>query len=161
RVRNLVLLAASGAPRGNEGSPPLAMKLMKNSLGRFLIKRMWSRKMAKDTLIDMVHDGSLVTDEEVDRMWEFSRYPGSMDAMFREFGMVWDDFIPEEIEKITTSTLLIWGEKDAICPVEMGFWYNSHLPNSTFIRLPEIGHNPQFESPEVCLNEISSWLGTH
>ena len=67
RVRNLVLLAASGAPRGNEGSPPLAMKLMKNSLGRFLIKRMWSRKMAKDTLIDMVHDGSLVTDEEVDR----------------------------------------------------------------------------------------------
>ena len=47
------------------------MKLMKNPLGRFLIRRMWSRKMAKDTLIDMVHDGSLVTDEEVDRMWEF------------------------------------------------------------------------------------------
>ena len=40
--------------------------------------------MAKDTLVDMVHDGSLVTDEEVDRMWEFSRYPGSMDAMFLE-----------------------------------------------------------------------------
>ena len=75
RVRNLVLLAASGTPRGKEGSPPLAMKLMKNHLGRFLIKRMWSRKMAKDTLIDMVHDGSLVTDEEVDRMWEYSRYP--------------------------------------------------------------------------------------
>ena len=31
-VRNLVLLAASGAPRGYEGSPPLAMKLMKNFL---------------------------------------------------------------------------------------------------------------------------------
>ena len=160
RVRNLVLLAASGAPRENEGSPPLAMKLMKNPLGRFLIRRMWSRKMAKDTLIDMVHDGSLVTDEEVDRMWEFSRYPGSMDAVFREFGMVWDDFIPKEIEKITTSTLLIWGEEDTICPVEMGIWYNSHLPNSTFIRLPEIGHNPQFESPDVCLDEISSWLGS-
>jgi len=161
RVRNLVLLAASGTPRENEDSPPLAMKLMKNPLGRFLIKRMWSRKMAKDTLIDMVHDGSLVTDEEVDRMWEFSRYPGSMDAMFREFGMVWDDFIPKEIEKITTSTLLIWGEGDTICPVEMGMWYNFHLPNSTFICLPEIGHNPQFESPNVCLDEISSWLGTH
>jgi pimeloyl-ACP methyl ester carboxylesterase len=161
RVRNLVLLAASGTPRENEGSPPLAMKLMKNPLGRFLIKRMWSRKMAKDTLIDMVHDGSLVTDEEVDRMWEFSRYPGSMDAMFREFGMVWDDFAPEEIEKIATNTLLIWGEEDTICPVDMGMWYNSHLPNSTFIRLPEIGHNPQFECPGVCLDEISSWLGTH
>ena len=158
RVRNLVLLAASGAPRENEGSPPLAMKLMKNPLGRFLIKRMWSRKMAKDTLIDMVHDGSLVTDEEVDRMWEFSRYPGSMDAMFREFRMVWDHFTIKEIEKITTSTLLIWGEEDTICPVEMGTWYNFHLPNSTLIRLPEIGHNPLSESLDVCLDEISSWL---
>ena len=161
KVRNLILLAASGTPRGKEGSPPLAMKLMKNHLGRFLIKRMWSRKMAKDTLIDMVHDGSLITDEEVNRMWEYSRYPGSMDAMFREFGMVWDDFTPIEIEKITTNTLLIWGEEDTICPVEMGIWYNSHLPNSTLIRLPEIGHNPQFECPEVCLDEISSWLGTY
>ena len=53
RVRNLVLLAASGTPRENEGSPPLAMKLMKNPLGRLLIKRMWSRKMAEDTLIDI------------------------------------------------------------------------------------------------------------
>ena len=34
RVRNLVLIAASGSPRENEGSPPLAMKLMKK-LGSF------------------------------------------------------------------------------------------------------------------------------
>ena len=74
--------------------------------------------------------------------------------------MVWDDFIPEEIKKITTSTLLIWGEKDTICPVEMGFWYNSHLPNSTFIRLPEMATIPNLNPTEVCLNEISSWLGS-
>lgn len=159
RVRNLVLLAASGTPRENQDSQPLAMKLMRNPLGRFLIKRMWSRKMAKDTLIDMVNEGSLITDEEVDRMWEFSRYPGSMDAMFREFGMSWDDFTSDEIEKITTNTLLIWGEEDTICPVDMGAWYNSHLPKSKFIRLPEIGHNPHFECPDVCLDEITSWLG--
>ena len=159
RVRNLVLLAASGTPRENQDSQPLAMKLMRNPLGRFLIKRMWSRKMAKDTLIDMVHDGSLITDEEVDRMWEFSRYPGIMDAMFREFGMSWDEFTSDEIEKITTNTLLIWGEEDTICPVDMGAWYNSHLPKSKFIRLPEIGHNPHFECPDICLDEITAWLG--
>jgi len=158
RVRNLVLIAASGSPRENEGSPPLAMKLMKNPIGRFLIKRMWSRKMAEDTLTDMVYEGSLVTDYEINRMWDFSRYPGSMDAMFREFGMVWGDFTPKEIEKIKTNTLLIWGEEDTICPVDMGAWYNSHIPNSTFIRLPEVGHNPHFENPHVCLDEITSWL---
>ena len=156
-VRDLVLLAASGTPRENEGSPPLAMKLMKNPLGRFLIKRMWSRKMAEGTLTDMVHDGSLISDEEVDRMWEFSRYPGSMDAMFLEFGKSWDDFTSTEVEKMTTNTLIIWGEEDTICPVDMGVWYNSHLPNSTLIRLPEIGHNPHFESPEKCIEALFTW----
>ena len=161
RVRNLVLIAASGTPRENEGSPPLAMKMMKNPVGRFLIKRMWSRKMARDALMDMVHDGSLVTDDEIDRMWDFSRYPGSMDAMFREFGMAWDDFTSKEIGEIKAKTLLIWGEEDTICPVGMGEWYNSHIPNSAIIRLPEVGHNPHFESPDECLNQITSWLRNH
>ena len=47
---------------------------MKNSIGRFLIKRLWSRNMAKKSLSDMVFDESSITDEEVDRMWDFSKH---------------------------------------------------------------------------------------
>ncbi|MGB1802462.1 MAG: alpha/beta fold hydrolase, partial [Candidatus Thalassarchaeaceae archaeon] len=77
--------------------------------------------------------------------------------MFKEFGMSWDDFTSTEIEKMTTKTLIIWGEEDTICPVDMGVWYNSHLPNSTFIKLPEIGHNPHFECPEKCIEALFTW----
>ena len=91
-------------------------------------------------------------------MWNFSRYPGNMNAMFREFAKPWEDFKPTEIEGIFTNTLLIWGEEDTICPISMGEWYNSHLPNSKFIRLQNIGHNPQFECPDKCLDEITSWM---
>ena len=49
----------------------MALKLMKNPLGRALIRRLWSRKMAKDSLMDMVFDGSSITDKEIDRMWDF------------------------------------------------------------------------------------------
>ena len=160
RVNGLVLLSASGAPRRKEASPPMALRLMKNPIGRFLIKRVWSRNMAKSSLEDMVFDESSITEEEVDRLWDFSTYPGNMDAMFREFANSWEDFNPTEIRGIATNTLLIWGEEDSICPESMGSWYDSHLPNSAMVVLPNIGHNPHFECPGRCLDEISSWIGT-
>jgi pimeloyl-ACP methyl ester carboxylesterase len=160
KVNGLVLLCSSGAPRKEKTSPPMALRLMKNPLGRALIKRLWSRKMAKDSLMDMVFDGTLITDEEIDRMWDFSKYPGSMNAMFREFAETWEDFNSTELEQLSTNTLLIWGEEDTICPISMGEWYDSKLANSVMVRLPNIGHIPQFECPDKCLEEISSWLET-
>ena len=158
RVSSLILISASGAPRKENTPQPMALRLMRNPLGRFLVKRIWSRNMAKKSLVDMVFDESSITDEEIDRMWELSKYPGSMDAMFREFAETWGDFNPSEMGGITTNALLIWGEGDTICPESMGEWYDSHLPNSTMIRLPNIGHNPHFECPGRCFDEISSWL---
>ena len=108
----------------------------------------------------MVFDESSITDQEIDRMWEFSKYPGSMDAMFREFADTWEDFKPTEIGKIVTNSLLIWGEEDTICPESMGRWYDSQLTNSTMVGLPNIGHNPQFECPDKCFDEISAWIST-
>ena len=160
KVNSLVLLSASGAPREEKTSPPMALRMMKNPLGRALIRRVWSRKMAKESLMDMVFDSSLITEEEVDRMWDFSRYPGSMNAMFREFAKTWEDFKAEEIERIPTNTLLIWGEEDTICPISMGDWYDSKLPKSVMVKLPDIGHNPQFECPDKCLDEITSWMNS-
>ena len=83
KVNGLILLSASGAPRKENTPQPMALKLMRNPLGRFLLKRIWSRNLAKKSLVDMVFDESSITDQEIDRMWEFSKYPGSMDAMFR------------------------------------------------------------------------------
>ena len=161
KVKRLILISASGAPKKEKTSPPMALKLMKNPLGRALIRRLWSRKMAEDSLMDMVFDGSSITDKEIDRMWDFSRYPGSMNAMFREFAETWDDFDAVDIEEVSTNTLLIWGEEDTICPVSMGEWYDSKLPNSELVRFPNIGHNPQFECPQECLDEISPWIISH
>ena len=158
RVNGLILMSASGAPRNENTTLPMALRLMRNPLGRFVVKRIWSRNMAKKSLEDMVFDESSITDQEIDRMWEFSKYPGSMDAMFREFGETWGDFKSTEIGEISTNSLLIWGEEDTICPEIMGKWYDSQLRNSTMVGLPNIGHRPQFECPEICFDEISSWI---
>ena len=158
KVLALILLSSSGAPPKEKESPPIALRLMKNPLGRFLLKRVWSRKMAMKSLQGMVFDKSLISDNEIDRMWYFSKYPGNMDAMFKEFATNWNDFDSNEINHIKTDTLLIWGQEDTICPENMGDWYQTNLQNSTIVKLPEIGHIPQFESPQRCVEEISSFL---
>jgi pimeloyl-ACP methyl ester carboxylesterase len=158
KVHALVLLSSSGAPLKEKGSSPMALRLMKNPLGRFLLKRLWSRKMAMKSLQGMVFDKSLISDIEIDRMWHFSKYPGNMDAMFKEFTTNWNDFNSNEINHIKTKTLLIWGQEDTICPEYMGDWYDTNLQNSRIVKLSEIGHNPQFESPKRCVEEISSFL---
>ena len=109
----------------------------------------------------MVHDGSLITDEEVDRMWEFSRYPGSMDAMFRGiWDGLWDDFTSNEIEKITTNILLIWEKKIPFAQLIWGVWYCSCLPQlEIYSDCQQSAHNPHFECPDVCLDEITFLAG--
>ena len=159
KVNGLVLVSASGAPRKENTPLPMALRLMRNPLGRFFLKRIWSRNLAKKSLSDMVFDESSITDREIDRLWEFSKYPRSMDAMFREFTQTWDDFEPTEVRGIVTDSLLIWGEEDTICPESMGRWYDSQLLKSTMVGLPNIGHSPQFECPDRCFDEISEWIG--
>ena len=60
KVLALILLSSSGAPPKEKESPPIALRLMKNPLGRFLLKRVWSRKMAMKSLQGMVFDLSLI-----------------------------------------------------------------------------------------------------
>ena len=90
-------------------------------------------------------------------MWDLSRYPGSMDAMFREFTDSWADFNPAEVRAIATDTLLIWGRRHRMS-IEYGRLRRFLIPNATLVRLPKVGHNPQFECPGKCLEEISSWM---
>ena len=48
---------------------------------------------------------------------------------------------------------LIWGEHDRVLPPDQGVWLKEHLPRADLRILPEVGHAPQEEAPEL-VNEI-------
>jgi len=48
---------------------------------------------------------------------------------------------------------VIWGKEDRILPVRQALWLKERLPRAEFHLLPEVGHAPQEEAPEV-VNEI-------
>jgi len=60
---------------------------------------------------------------------------------------------------LTQPTALIWGEQDRILPAAQGHWMAAHLPQAEFHLLPEVGHAPQEEAPELVNQIIIDFLG--
>jgi pimeloyl-ACP methyl ester carboxylesterase len=56
--------------------------------------------------------------------------------------------LTNEIEKIKTVTLLIWGENDIITPPFVAHQFNEKLKNSSLFFIPNCGHAPMMEYPK-------------
>lgn len=59
---------------------------------------------------------------------------------------------------VQSPTLIIWGEKDEILPVDLAPVWHRQIRASRLIRLENLGHMPQDEDPELFLDRIRSFL---
>jgi len=55
--------------------------------------------------------------------------------------------------------VIIWGREDLILPVTQAYWLKDQMPRADFHLLPEVGHAPQEEVPEVVNKIIIDFLG--
>jgi pimeloyl-ACP methyl ester carboxylesterase len=62
------------------------------------------------------------------------------------------------LEEIRQPVSLIWGYEDRILPVQQAYWIKDHLPGAEFHLLPEVGHAPQEEAPELVNKIIIAFL---
>ena len=69
-----------------------------------------------------------------------------------------DRFI-ERVPGVTTPTLLIWGREDVWVPLEtVCYRFKKDLSNALLVVIPECGHVPQEEHPEVTSRLIRDFL---
>ena len=54
--------------------------------------------------------------------------------------------------------LLLHGEQDRLVPVENARAAAALCPQWTFETLPEVGHIPMMEIPDVVADRVTSWL---
>lgn len=59
---------------------------------------------------------------------------------------------------IENETLLLWGEKDKILKVKYAFKIKEKLKNAKLEILPQNGHSPHLERPEILTEKILSFL---
>jgi len=63
------------------------------------------------------------------------------------------------MHRIKTPTLIIWGESDQIVPPAYGPEFQKLIPGSKLETIPECGHVPQVEKPDVLAAKIIAFAG--
>lgn len=162
RLAGLILVDASGSPvrhapgEGGNSGFSLAATPGINQLLRFITPR----SLVEQSLSQSVSNQDVVTPEAVDRYWELLRYPGNRAATLERFGEARVVYDQDQIAALDVPTLVMWGDEDALIPVEAGRWYDEHLPNSVLVEYVGIGHLPQEEAPDQSARDVRNWLET-
>ncbi len=68
-----------------------------------------------------------------------------------------EDILPH-LPLLKAETLIVWGEKDNILPLDHAFIFREKIPNSEIKILPKTFHSPHLENPEVLAQIISQFL---
>ena len=159
RVKGLILLDASGAPLPEGVEPPsnLAFKLLSNPLGRMLINRYTPRFLVERSLAQTVSNKDIVTPEAVDRYWELARLPENRRATLARAKAEGRLASPEVLQEVFAPTLVLWGEEDAVVPVQSADYFAKHIPDADLVVFDGIGHLPHEEAPDAVAREIDAF----
>ncbi|MBN2224112.1 MAG: alpha/beta fold hydrolase [Deltaproteobacteria bacterium] len=106
------------------------------------------------------HDPSAVDDETIRRFAAaYQTENGRKAPVWVSRGLGTPPMIPrEDIRKVTTPTLVIWGEKDRILPVAHAGMFGQDIAGSTAVVVPGVGHVPHEEQPEAVNRLILEFL---
>lgn len=159
-VRGLVLVDAVGAPRREtpKGPPPAVFALMRNPLGRALLRNLDTRSLAEKGLKSAYVDPALVTPALVDRYVELSRAPGHRDILLTMNNSSAQRTTPATFAQIKVPTLILHGDADALIPVADAHAFAAVIPGSRLITYPGVGHVPMEQIPDRSVADLKTFL---
>jgi pimeloyl-ACP methyl ester carboxylesterase len=64
----------------------------------------------------------------------------------------------DQLSGIEQPTLIIWGENDQILGTKPATKFNQLIPNRKLVWIPQCGHVPHLEKPQITANYISEFL---
>ncbi|CAH8271666.1 unnamed protein product [Arabidopsis lyrata] len=136
--------------------------LLRNTpVGKLFFKSIAKPETVKSILCQCYHDSSQVTDELVEAILRPGLEPGAVDV-FLEFICYSGGPLPEDLLPLVKCPVLIaWGEKDPWEPIELGRAYSNFDAVEDFVDLPDAGHCPQDEKPEMVNSLIKSFVARH
>jgi len=154
RVARLVLIAPDGfASPGFEYDTPADVPSV---LG--LMRWVLPAPLLRANLTPAYADPARLTDSVARRYHDLMLVPGNRDALLSRLRQtVLTDPAPR-LARITAPTLLLWGEDDAMIPVQNAEDYLRMMPNATVVRLPGLGHVPFEEAPSEALVPVRAFL---
>src|SRR5262249_15857789 len=126
-----------------------------------LSNRLWSRRLLDLGLRESPADSTRHDPEFVAAIWE--RLDRDIfAAILRLYRSAPPERLAaagERLDSITAPTLVVWGLRDRYLPARFGAAYAARFPHSELIDLPQAGHWPWIDSPEV-VDRVIRFLAT-
>jgi pimeloyl-ACP methyl ester carboxylesterase len=124
-----------------------------------LSARLWTRRGLDLGLREARGDGSRFDPGFVDLIWDHVDR-GTFEAVLRLYRSApeWElEAAGSRLGSIAAPALVVWGLEEPYIPPRFGRQYADALPNAELVELPECGHWPWRERPEV-IERIAAFL---
>jgi pimeloyl-ACP methyl ester carboxylesterase len=158
-VRALVLVDSAGWPeKARAGGEPLIFRMMRNPIGRALMRDLDVRSMARNGLEAAYLDKSLVTPALVDRYVELARAPGHREILLTIRDRPRGGATTATFQAITVPTLVMHGQDDRLIPLADGRALAAAIPGARLITYPGVGHVPMEQIPDRSAADLKAFL---
>ena len=157
QISELVLIDASGYPTISQSTPVL-FKLGNIALFKDIFTYITPKFLVKSSVENVYAQPTKVTTELVNRYFDMSLRPGNRAAFFDRQKAAKDSTAYLKIPQIKQRTLVLWGAKDRLIPVENAYKFHRDIPNSELVILKDLGHTPMEEDPNNSLKPVLSFL---
>ncbi|WP_037313464.1 alpha/beta fold hydrolase [Ruegeria halocynthiae] len=164
-VTALVLVAAGGYIPTEEqitDQDRTFVALYDNPLGRYLLPRMLNRKETGKSLEIFFNDPADLTQEMIDESYDIYRYEKNLGAPIELLVNLYSDRYVEVsgLDTINVPTLIMWGDKDAIAPLDYGHRFNAAIKGSELTIYPDVGHMPMYEAVDQSTADLLRFLNS-
>ena len=158
RIQSACLL--NGGLLTEVNRPSLPQKLMLSRFGG-IITRFFSKKTLDKTLRKIFAENTQPSPQLIDEYWELLRHKNGLKVLHktvhylkerRLYTQRWQDIL----QQTQVPVCLIWGvdERDTISGKDTVTKYKALVPNANVTSLPNIGHYPQLEAPQLFLTHL-------
>jgi pimeloyl-ACP methyl ester carboxylesterase len=162
RVAALVLVDAGGYPREMLTTPqsiPLGFRIAATPGLRLLAEYTLPRGVVQSSVRNVYGDPAKVTPELVDLYMDMTLRAGNRKALGRRIEQGYTADVAQ-LKNIKVPTLILWGGKDRLVPLEMGQWFARDIAGAKLVVFDDLGHVPQEEDPARTVGELKRFLGS-
>ncbi len=162
RVRRMVLISGFPAQVLNQARGSHLKWLWKLRMG-FLFGlgyRLLGRRALRKFLRGIIWDPQHVTPAMIERTYRLRKDHGKPWPLWSSLRRVehWEtDFAPR-LSEVSAPVLLIWGENDRFFPPAVGEGLHRSIPGSRLTMIPNAGHLPMWEQPDLVNRLILEFL---
>lgn len=161
RVDKLILVDASGYPMESATTPlsiPLGFQLARFSIFKPLVENTLPRGLVQKSVQAVYGDPSKVTPGLVDLYYDMTLRTGNRAALIRRIQQGYTGKT-DDLALLKMPTLLLWGGRDRLIPLEFGERFARDIGNSKLVVFGDLGHVPHEEDPVRTVAEVKRFLG--